>query len=148
MTLNGIVARIKGLAEAHSQIRSFYRGMIQNALDDSDRKFGLCILQINGGGVNASQKIGSINFRMFLLDLMHKSEETKENELEVQSDMMSVAMDLIAQMDDSVYTDWRIESNNTIEFLSEEGPDNVGGVAIDFTISAVWDLNRCAVPTN
>lgn len=148
MTLNSIIRRIKTIAEGHAQIRGFYQGFIADYLNDSDRSYAVCILQINGGGVNTAQKIGSISFRMFLLDLVHKSEETKENELEVQSDMMSVAMDLIAKMDDSVYTDWRVESNNTIEFISEDGPDNVGGVAIDFTVSAVWDLNRCAVPTN
>lgn len=146
MTLNQIIKRVETIALNHLQIRGFYHGFVSDYTDDRDSKYSVCILQNNGGSLNHSQHIATVNFRMFLLDMVHVSEDSKGNELDVQSDMMSIAMDLISEFNNSEYQDWRVETGNTIQFVTEEGPDYTSGIVMDISISAVWDINRCAVP--
>lgn len=149
MTLNAIVQRIKTVALAHGQIRNFYQGQVTDFLNEKKTKYASCFLQDSGSAtIDASQKATVIPFKLFLLDLVNVSENAKDNELEVQSDMLSVAEDLIAQFDDSNYADWKVSLNNSVTFVKEDLDDMVAGVVIDISISYPYLRDRCAVPSN
>ena len=74
------------------------------------------------------------------------SENSKDNELDVQSDMLSVAEDLLSQFDDSVYTDWRISNSSPTVFVRDETPDIVAGVVVDISIEKLFVKDTCAIP--
>ncbi len=148
MTLNAIVRRIQTIVLAHKQLRNFYYGAVVDFLNDKKTSYASCFLQDNGGSIDLSQKVVTVNFRMFLLDLVHVSEGSKENELDVQSDMLSVAMDQIAQFDFSDYGDWRVSLSNNVTFVREELADMTAGVVLDLSISVPYTKDTCAVPTN
>lgn len=146
MTLNQVVKRIKTIALAHLQIRNFYYGNVSDFLTDKTTRYASCFLQDVPGVIDLSGKVTVLNFKMFLLDLVHVSEDAKDNELDVQSDMLSVAEDLIAEMDDSTYTDWKLSLSNPITFVREEDSDLVAGVVVDLAIHKLFVKDTCAVP--
>lgn len=147
LTLNQVINRIETVALAHKQIRNFYFGKVTNFLTDKETRYASCFLQDTGATIDLAGKVTNYSFKMFLLDLVNVSGDAKQNELEVQSDMMSVAEDLLALFDYSSYTDWKISQNNPAILVSEELDDMVAGAVVDFTISVQYLKDVCAVPT-
>lgn len=148
MTLNQIIRRIKETSLAHQQLREFYFGLPTDFLTKKTTRYASAFLQDTSGSVDIGSNQVSVGFKLFLLDLVHVAADTKDNELDVQSDMMSIALDLIAEMNHSSYTDWKISASNPIVLLSEEFDDLVAGVAVDFTVSFPWSASLCEVPTD
>lgn len=148
MTLNQIIARIKGISLAHNQLRNFYFGPPTDFLTDKTTRYASAFLQDTAGSADTGGNIVNVGFKLFLLDLVHVSDHTKDNELDVQSDMMSVALDILAEMNHSSFTDWKISATNPFNLLFEELDDMIAGVAVDFTVSFPWDQNLCEVPTD
>lgn len=148
LTLNQIIKRIRTITLAHKQIRNFYFGSPTDFLTDKTTRYASAFLQDTPGTIDVLAKTFTIGFRLWLLDLVNVSENAKENELDVQSDMASIAMDLLAEFDYNGYTDWKVATSGNAELLREALDDMVAGASIDFSISIPWDKNICAVPTN
>lgn len=145
MTLNQIIERVKGIALNHKQIRAFHYGSANDFFDtDQGKNFAVCILQ--DSGASTSNNILSVSFVIFLLDLVHISEDTRNNEQDVQSDMLQIANDLFAEFDYSIYDDWRVTQDNSIQLVREEQPDYVAGVALSISIETPNIKDVCAVP--
>ena len=147
LTLNQVVSRIQTVVLNHKQIKSFYFGKASDFLNDKELRYAGCFVTDTGVVIDLAGKVTTYSFKMFLLDLVNVSNNAKENEFEVQSDMMSVAQDLMALFDYSEYTDWRVSQNNPVQLVSEEFADMNGGVAIDFSINVQYLKDVCAVPT-
>lgn len=147
MTLNQALRRIRTLAEAHSQVRTFARGLISDFLTDKTTAYPAIFLQNAGGTISLGRSMCALKFRMFFVDMVHVSEDSKENETDVQSDMISVAMDLLTQMNNGNYNDWRISSEDSLQLIAETDGDMYAGCFIDFTISFPYKQNVCEVPT-
>jgi hypothetical protein len=148
MTLNQIISRIKAICLAHQQLRNFYYGTTTDFLTDKTTRYASSFLDDTGGSIDPGAKTMSIGFRLYLLDLVNVSANAKENELDVQSDMLSIGMDLLAEFDHSLFTDWKVSLTNPVTLVMESLDDLVAGVMIDFTVSAPWDKDTCAVPTD
>lgn len=103
-------------------------------------------LQDQGGAIELQSKVTRLSFRLYLLDLVNVSDETKKNELEVQSDMLSVADDLLAEFDHSKYDDWAISPSNVIVLLEEEFDALTGGIYVDFDVRIQYTKDTCAIP--
>lgn len=148
MTLNQKVARIKAICLAHLQIRNFYFGLPSDFLKDKTTRYAGAFLQDTPGSLDVVRKEELVGFKLFLLDLVNVSANAKENELDVQSDMLEVAKDLIAEMDHSSYNDWAVSASNPVTILREEFDDLVAGVVIDVSIRTPYTKDTCAVPTD
>lgn len=148
MTLNQVIKRIKGIAEAHNQVRNFYYGAPTDFLTDKTTRYASAFLQDAQGSLELSAKTHVFGFKLFLLDLVHVSENAKENEQDVQSDMLSIMKDLVAEINHSSYSDWKLSFSNAVTLLSEEFDDLVAGAVVDISISTMYDLDVCAVPTD
>jgi len=148
MTLNSIIKRIRTLALAHKQIRRFKTGLVGDFFADHTAKYPACMLQYNAGNISITEGRTTVNFRMFLVDLVHVASDTKENEDDVLSDMLSVLMDLVAEMRNDAWQDWRLSADNTITGIVEGDNDLYAGWYIDFTVSTMFKQNLCEVPTN
>lgn len=152
MTFQQIVRRIKQLTLAHKQIKSFHRGYVADRLNDKDTVYATAILQDLGGSANLVGSDAVFNFRMVFLDLVHVASDTKDNELDVQSDMVSVALDILSQMGHDSYSDWRLSPSNSLQLIyegddSEGNGDMYAGCAMDFTVRVPFPRNVCQVPT-
>lgn len=147
LTYNQILSRIKQIVNNHKQIKSYQKGLASDVLNEHTTIYPAAVLQDNGtANISIAQKRSSFPFRLFLIDLVNISNDTKTNEDEVISDMFSVAADLIAVLSNSIYSDWRISSDNPVQFLYEEGADMYGGVALDFSVQTIFNKDRCQVP--
>ena len=147
MTLNQVIQRIQNLALAHKQIRSFKKGLVTDFFADKDTQYPAACLQDVSGTISLSGHASSLSYRLFLADLIHVSEDTKSNEQDVQSDMVSVAMDLLAQMNHGNYDDWKISADNNLTLFTENENDLQAGCIIDFTVSFMYTQNVCQIPT-
>ena len=148
MTLNQVIARIKKICLAHKQVRSFYRGFSQDLLADKTRKYPAAFLEDSSGSINIAGKAATFNYRLSLFDLVHVASDTKTNEQDVDSDMVSVAMDIIAQFNHPGWDDWRISVENNLNLVISEGNDDMyGGCTIDFSVSIQFKQNVCAIPS-
>jgi hypothetical protein len=148
MTLNQVVKRIETLALGHKQIRMFKKGLATDFFDDKTTQYPAACLQDVSGSISLSGHTSSLSYRMFLADLIHVSEDTKSNEQDVQSDMVSVAMDLLAQMNHGNFDDWKISADNNLTLFTENENDLQAGCVIDFTVSFMYTQNVCQIPTD
>lgn len=147
MTLNNVISRIKTIALAHKQVKSFFYGAVSDFLNDHTTLYNAVFLQDNGGSISLGRHATTLNYRLFIMGLVHVASETKENEQDVQSDMISIAMDLLAQMNDGNYNDWKISPDNNLQLVVENDGDMHAGVIIDFSVSLPFKQNICAVPS-
>jgi hypothetical protein len=147
LTYNQIIKRIQSLALAHRQIRYFGRGLITDFLTDKTIPYAAVFLEDGGGTINPDLHSATFSFRIRFVDLVHVSEDTKENELDVLSDMFSVAMDIVAQMKYPAYNDWIISGTNNLQRIVEEDGDMYAGWYMDFSVRIQYDQNVCEVPT-
>lgn len=148
MTLNNVIQRIREISLAHLQVRGFYHGVPTDFLTDKTTRYASVFLEDTSGAMSLSAKEISLGYKMFFLDLVNVSADAKENELEVQSDMISVAKDILATMNSSAYTDWSISGANNLVLVKEEFDDMVAGVVIDFSVRLPWDKSFCESPTS
>jgi hypothetical protein len=150
MTLNQVIQRIKILAGAHRQVQTFNSTAgITDILNDKTVAYPACFLtDIPGSNIDVISKTVTFTFRLFLLDLVHVAASTKLNEQDVQSDMLNIAMDFLAQMDYSGYTDWKVAAAAPVVFVTDTENDRVAGVTVDVSVITPWDKNVCAVPAN
>lgn len=148
MTLNNVIKRIETLALGHKQVRAFKKGLVTDFFADKTTQYPAVCLQEITGNISLSGHAASLSFRMFIADLIHVSEDTKSNEQDVQSDMVGIAMDLLAQMNHGNYDDWKISADNSLELFTENENDLQAGCIIDFTVRFMYTQNTCQVPTD
>lgn len=148
MTLNQILRRLKTIALAHNQIRRFKTGLVGDLFADHTAKYMACCLQYTGGLLAITGGAVGINFRMFVLDLVHVSQDTKENEDDVLSDTLSVIMDLVTQINNGNYNDWKITLDSNFTAVVEHENDMCAGWYIDFTIRTPFTQNVCQIPSD
>lgn len=134
-------------------IRTFQvSALVQEFLNDRTSKYPACLLQLNNGNLSIDNSSETISFRMFLLDLQHVSEDTDLNVLDIQSDMLEIAKDFIAEINSSqwqeVKYDWKASSENPIVFAQEVENDIVAGAIMDFSIIVPYVRDTCQVPTD
>lgn len=148
MTLNQILKRIETLVVGHKQVRSFRKGLVSDFFADKTAKYPAVCLQDSGGNISLSGHAATLNYRLFVADLVHVSADAKSNEDDVLSDTLSILMDLLAQMNNGNYDDWKVSSDNSFDFFVENENDMQAGVVIDITISFMYTQNICQVPTD
>lgn len=147
LTLNQVIKRIRLISIAHKQIRNFYFGLPGDFLNDKTTEYASVFLQDVPGVIDLLAKKRTLSFKLYALDLVHVSEDTKSNELDVQSDMLSIVEDLVAEINHSSYTDWKLSISNPITLLREEFDDIVAGIVVDISIVTPYTQDACVVPT-
>lgn len=148
MTFNNVISRIMAIALAHKQVRNFYSGLVQDFTTDHTTRYPSVFLERTGGNISTDGAATTLRFRMHIMDLVHVSQDSKQNELDVQSDMISIAMDIIAQMNSGNYQDWRLSIENNLELVVEESGDMYAGVIIDFSLRIIFTQDLCQIPSD
>lgn len=147
MTLNQVIKRVEQLSLGHRQVRSFRKGLLGDLFADKTAKYPAVCLQDLGGSISLTGHATTLNYKLFVLDLVNVSEGTADNEQDVESDMVSIAMDLLAQFNNGLYDDWRISTDNALELVAEHENDMVSGCVIDLSIRIMFQQNICQIPT-
>ena len=148
MTLNQTINRIKQIVLAHKQVRTFAKGLVSDFLNEHTTKYPAVFLQDNGGSISTGRHITTLNYKLFFADLVHVSQDTNDNEQDVQSDMVSIAMDVISQMNAGGYSDWKISTDNNLQLFVENDNDLHAGCVIDVSVSFMFSQNICIIPSD
>lgn len=149
LTLNQVVNRLRRLALSHKQIRSFFFGNVPDFDSGADIDYAGCFCEQQPGSIDRSGRLQTFVFRIFFLDLVKVSDDTKGNEIEVLSDMSSVAADFMAMLFDSAYEfDWTVSEQAGISPVTESLGDMVAGVSVEVGIGVDFLADRCQVPAD
>jgi len=143
MTLVDLVKKLKAIQEAHPMIRTFGEGDIYDYVDNGGEiQYPVLWTVVRPAIYNST----TLRYDLVLLfaDLLT---EDKSNRLQIQSDQMLVALDVLAKLKlDNDYT-FIAAPNATLEFFQERFDDFTAGVSITVQITAPLPLNLCAIPT-
>ena len=148
MTLNEIIKRIKTICEAHEQINSFVFGDIDDRLR-GDITYPCVFMPYPSVSITGADESSSCS--LFFMDKVimgGASTDNTFNELEVSSDMLSVAKDILAQFNYQKFSPvWKVDRNATFTLTNEVENDYIAGVQMEFTIKSQYLGDRCQVPT-
>ena len=141
-TLNQINELLEGIATAHQQINSYGIGDLYDLVANGAVTYPLMFTVINPGQIQGKQM--SLNLSLLFMDLVHKDQR---NELEVLSDQLQIATDVVAQLRAPLYEDWFLVNESvSFEDFTERFNDEVAGYKIDITLNLSEQFNLCALP--
>lgn len=141
MTLNQVVAELKKFAVSHNQLNDFGRGYVEEIGASVDQTFPIMWLTSYSGRYSAKDMVYS--FQIVFADLLI---ESKSNELEVQSDMQSIALDFCAYFTSNPDFDFLMDDGAGIDHFTERFGDFTAGVLLTFTLRDPFPLDRCVIP--
>lgn len=148
MTLNQVYRRIKDISTSHRQVRSYRKGLVTDFFTDKTAKYPAICMQDSGGIFSTTGHSTTLNFRMYIVDMVNVSQDTKSNEDDVLSDMVSIGMDVIAQLNYPGYNDWKISTDNSFDIVVEQDGDMYAGITFEFSVSFIFAQNVCQVPSD
>lgn len=152
-TLNQLNDVLKTIATEHGQIFSYGlgdnweigRGKLHYYQRSDPQQYVYPLMWCELQPFNRNDKNYFRKFRLFFMDLVHTDEK---NELEIQSDMEQVALDVLAKLlrgDNE--TNFLVEKGTTIEiFPLETFEENVAGCFMDVSLKLPFLSDECAVP--
>lgn len=149
MTLNQVIQKLEELALSHKQVNHFFFGEIVEWLANGDIKYPACCVEINPSTISKDDHQTIFNFEIWFLDLVNVDIQAQENEIEVMSDLTSIAEDYIAMLNFSQYQDmWTIGSSYQLEYFREKFEDLTIAVRFKCTIGVDNTTDRCQVPAD
>lgn len=140
MTLNNVKDLLKKFADDHAQINDFELGPSES-FTSKIRNYPAMWVVVP----SASYTANALNYRMAVIfcDLLR---EDNSNELEVQSDMLSIGMDFVAYMTDNMDFDLYIDGDPSINFFTEKFTAYTSGVELTINLKDPKPLDRCVIP--
>jgi hypothetical protein len=149
MTLNQVIARLSYLATGHKQVKHFaYNDAVTELNDNADINYPAIIVTDNGILISRTLKQTQIIFNVYVIDLLDNAKRSLQNELDVFSDCLSIAMDYVAMINSSTYDDWYVGTEQPAQLVKEAFTDYVGGIMFTITIGIDFLSDRCQVPTD
>jgi hypothetical protein len=142
LTLNQLVKQITTFGNNHKQIKFVYFGDVLKRLNNGEVTYPAMFFTLNEAQILAKQI--QYNFSIYVMDRMLMEEI---NETEVLSDMTLVGQDLVANLRSPEYN-WIASDNMPITFYTEDRPDYLAGVKIDFSLTLSSLNDTCQIPTN
>lgn len=141
MTLNQVITTLKTFQKSHAQLNDFGEGKVEEIGASKDQLFPIMWIVSKSG--RYANKDFSYSFQIIFADLLI---DDKSNELEVQSDMQSAALDLCAHLRDNPDFDIQMDDNASVDYFTERLGDFTAGVLLSFTLRDPFPLDRCVIP--
>tara|TARA_R110000824_G_scaffold51324_6_gene143261 strand:- start:6927 stop:7436 length:510 start_codon:yes stop_codon:yes gene_type:complete len=153
-TYNNVIDTIKCVGEGHHQIKAVTTGDIWDI--DLNKNTLFPLLHINTINVNASKGQLQHNFQLVIADIVEPNES--ENEQEVLSDTLSIALDIIAtfRSGSTLYLSstsagqearYFTADDFTLEPFTERFDNTLAGWTLSLPIVIEWAYDTCNIPT-
>ena len=140
-TLNQIIGEFNEIATQHRQINNFTVGTIEDFATSGTTNYPAWWVGYDSNAF--ASRTEDFTFTFWLVDRVKKD---RSNLIEIHSDMKQVAMDVIAQLNDSGYG-WKVsESVNLSAIYEPFHEDEIAGWSFDFTISQPFTKDVCQIP--
>lgn len=143
MTLNQIFDQLKKFAENHVQVNEFGKGPTDDITVKKEHLYPAMWIALLPSTYSGSEK--SMNHRMAVI-FYDRLMDGKENELDVQNDMLLVGLDFLAHVNDNPDLAFYISGDASINYFTENFTDWCAGVEITLTIKDPKPLDRCVIP--
>lgn len=140
MTLNQLAALLKDFATNHPMINHFGVGVLPEIAAAKDVTYAM--MWVTFETTRWSGGTQEFPVRVVFADQIF---DDKKNELEVQSDMLSVAQDLAAHLNDPAF-DFIPGKSFDMRFFTDAYTDLIAGVDMYFSIRDLKPLDRCVIP--
>jgi hypothetical protein len=143
MTLVDLIKKIQIIQEEHPMIRTFGEGDIYDYVDNGGEiQYPVLWTVVKPSIYNAT----TVRFRLVLVfaDLLT---EDKSNRLQIQSDQMLVALDVLSKLKLDNNYNFNTAPQATMDFFQERFDDFTAGVSIEIEITSPMPLNFCQIPT-
>ena len=150
LTLNQIVKRLKTAAESHKQIATFINtDYLEEYMTEPDRvQYPVCVSVLQDPIISRVTKATEHPFKIYFLDLVNVASDTKANQADVYSDMMEIAKDFVALLQNNDWRfDWEIGKNTPVQTIRDGSEDVVCGVCVTISIFTAFTADRCQVPS-
>lgn len=141
-TLNQIINNFRVIADLHLQINDFKYGdaweFYQSGTSSTPELWLTC------ESINRLNNVSEYNLRIYVVDNVKRGES---NETEVESDLIQICEDIIAQIRDHNY-EWNVlnSQNIVIEVKTEQTPKNLTAAQFSVTIRVPKPDDICAIP--
>lgn len=141
LTLNNLNKAFSRIADAHQQINSYGFG---DPLDMAvSGTIDYPMLWVIPKDVGVRQGEVGFSFTFLFMDLVHKDES---NKIEVWSDQMLTALDVLAELTNPDWPFVFVLPEATATPFEEKGDDEVAGYSVDLRIRSKYTRDRCAIP--
>lgn len=138
--LKEIKNRLVTFFENHAQINDV---VFEDDFDfNAERSLTYPVVNIEWLGSNANGKLNTHSYQIVLSDLV--DENIKGHEDEIYSDMMLIAEDLFAWLQEQEGFDFK--SNVAIKKITDDGDDRTSGLSFTIQLSTIMSQNVCAIP--
>jgi len=144
MTLNQVTAKLLQIAAAHKQVRTARHLQPEDYLVNDYKDADYVAVWFTLQSANYSGKERFLSYLVTVAD-MHSPEDM--NELEMQSDCLEIAYDLIAQIGWDGF-DWVLVKQGSFEFFREGQEDILAGVTFEIQLKLPYVYDTCQVPTD
>ena len=149
LTLNQVVKRLEKLALAHKQINHFYVGDAAEWLANGEVNYPACFVDFTTGSISKDERHTGWDFNIWFADLANVATDSRTNELEVESDLTSIAIDFKSMLHYTGYqNDWDIGESSQLEYFKEKFEDIVIAVRMSQRIDSITPMDRCVVPSD
>lgn len=139
-TLNQLVKKITDYGNQHPQINFVLYGDVYDHLSQGEVTYPAMFFNIEEVSILAKQI--QYTFGIYFMDRQIENTE----ELEVMSDQILVAQDIIALIRNNANA-WIVGDNIPMQLFVESEPDVLAGVKISVSLLLPSINNRCQIPT-
>jgi len=152
-TLKQIVHRINQLATSHQQINQVGYGTKEDLdlLISTGLMFPMCFIELKDNiDISRDDKLQRFNFSLYFFDLQNVIDGARNNVIEVKSDLVSIATDLLAMLqrdvDYDVNQDWAVSQASSLSVKEYQLTDLCIGVELPVQIGLRYAADRCQIP--
>jgi hypothetical protein len=139
LTLNQIVKKLTDYGNQHAQINFVLYGDVFDHLSQGEVVYPAMFFNLDSCQIFAKEI--QYTFGIYFMD---RQIETTE-ELEVMSDQLLTAQDIIAQIRNNS-NEWKVADGIPMTLFVESEPDVLAGVRADISITLASLNNRCQIP--
>jgi hypothetical protein len=144
MTLKQTKNQVQQLLQSHAMIRRvIYNTPQEWMFAEQQPEYPLACFWIGAGSLEQGFK--NFNVTMWFLDIAGKE---GIHELDVVSDQVEIANDIVALLRQSHLRSWQIDDNIQLEIISDALEDYIAGVRLEVNIKTINRYDACSVPIN
>ena len=141
-TYNNVIDSLKSIGDKHLMIKKTESGDIWEM--DLEKNTHYPLMFINPTDVSANINTLTMNFRIFIADLVMANEG---NEQEVLSDTLQIALDVITLIREEQYDGLYTDEDFTIEPFTEEYDNALAGWTFTLPVTVENNYQTCNIPT-
>jgi len=142
MTYKQVKQNVQAILESHPMIRKvLFNTPTEWIYQEGSPDFPIALFSIDGGVLEPGYKTFNLSF--WFLD---RSGMDGEFEVDIVSDQVEIANDIVAKLKQSWINNWLIDENVSFDVIMEKFEDYLSGVKFTTTLKTANDYDTCAIP--